>query len=67
MKEAAYKGMVRLIIIIICIFKENTVFSMIARLRYSPQVNTDIDYYQTFFRLLLFFECCIVSCAIFVR
>ena len=66
MKEAAYIGMVRPIIII-CIFKEDTVFSMIASLPYGPPVNTDIDYYQTFFRLLLFCECCIVSCAILVR
>ena len=31
------------------IFKEDNVFSMIASLPYSPPVNTDIDYYQTFF------------------
>ena len=53
--------------LIISIFKEDNVFSMIASLRYGPPVNTDIDYYRTFFRLLLFCECCIVSCAIFVR
>ena len=55
-----------IIIIIISIFKEDSVFSMIASLPYGPPLNTDIDY-QTFFRLLLFCECCIVSCAIFVR
>ena len=37
-----------IIIIIISIFKENNVFSMTANLPYSPPVNTDIDYYQTF-------------------
>ena len=42
---------------------------MIASLPYGPPVNADIDYYRTFFRLLLFCECCIVtcSCVIFVR
>ena len=48
-----------IIIIIISIFKENNVFSMIASLPYGPPVNTDTDYYQTFFRILLFCECCI--------
>ena len=38
---------------------------MIASLPYSPPVNTDIDYYRTFFGL--FCKCCNVSCAIFVR
>ena len=56
-----------IIIIIISIFKEDNVFCMIARLPYGPPVNTNIDYYWTFFRLLLFCECCIVSCAIFVK
>ena len=37
------------IIIIISIFKEDSVFSIIAILPYGPPVNTDIDYYQTFF------------------
>ena len=56
-----------MIIIIISLFKEDNVFSMIASLPYGPPVNTDIDYYRTFFTLLSFCECCIVSCAIFVR
>ena len=43
-------------IIMISIFKEDNVFSMIASLPYGPPVNTDIDYYRTFFRLLLFCE-----------
>ena len=43
-----------LIVIIISIFKEDNVFSMIASLPYGPPVNTDIDYYQTFFGLLIF-------------
>ena len=38
-----------IIIIIISIFKEDNVFSIIASLPYGPPVNTDIDYYQTFF------------------
>ena len=38
-----------IIIIIISIFKEDNVFSIIAILPYGPPVNTDIDYYQTFF------------------
>ena len=60
---------ISIIIIIIRIskFKEDNVFSMIVSLPYGPSVNTDIDYYRTFFRPLLFCECCIVSCAIFVR
>ena len=43
-----------IIIIIISIFKEENVFSIIANLPYGPPVNTDIDYYQTFFGLLSF-------------
>ena len=54
-----------IIIIIISIFKEDNVCSMIASLPYGPPVNTDIDYYRTFFGL--FCECCNVSCATFVR
>ena len=46
--------MIIIIIIIISIFKEDNVFSMIARLPYSPPVNTDIDYYRAFFGLLFF-------------
>ena len=37
------------IIIIISIFKEDNIFSIIASLPYGPPVNTNIDYYQTFF------------------
>ena len=54
--------MLIIIIIIISIFKEDNVFSMIASLPYCPPVNTDIDYYLTFF----FCECCNVSCANFL-
>ena len=40
---------------IIFIFKADNVFSMTANLPYSPPMNTDTDYYQTFsdFFLLL--------------
>ena len=38
-----------IIIIIISIFKEDNLFSIIASLPYGPPVNTDIDYYRTFF------------------
>ena len=37
-----------IIIIIISIFKEDNVFSIIASLPYGPPVNTDINYYLTF-------------------
>ena len=40
------------IIIIISIFKEDNVFSITASLPYGPPVNTDTDYYQTFFGLV---------------
>ena len=54
-----------IIIIIISIFKEDNVFSITASLPYGPPVNTDIDYYRTlFFGLVLFLQCCEVSCAI---
>ena len=43
-----------IIIIIISIFKEDNVFSITASLPYAPPVNTDIDYHQTFFGLLIF-------------
>ena len=43
-----------IIIIIISIFKEDNVFSITASLPYGPPVNTDIDYYQTFFGLVYF-------------
>ena len=51
---------------IISIFKEDNVFSIIASLPYGPP---DIDYYRTFFgRFFIYFcKCCNVSCAIFVR
>ena len=41
-------------IIIISIFKEGSLFSISASLPYGPPVNTDIDYYQTFFGLFYF-------------
>ena len=54
-----------IIIIIISIFKEDNVFSITASLPYGPPVNTDIDYYRTFFFGLVYFcKCCEVSCAI---
>ena len=55
-----------IIIIIISIFKEDNVFSITASLPYGPPVNTDIDYYRTFFGLVYFCKCCEVSCAIFL-
>ena len=36
------------------IFKEDNVFSITASLPYGPPVNTDIDYYRTFFGLASF-------------
>ena len=45
-----------IIIIIISIFKEDNVFSKTASLPYGPPVNTDIDYYRTFFRTCLFLQ-----------
>ena len=44
-----------IIIIIISIFKEDNVFSITASLPYGPPVNTDIDYYRTFFRTCFYF------------
>ena len=41
-------------LIIISIFKEDKVFSIIANLPYGPPANTDIDYYQIFFRTFIF-------------
>ena len=62
------KQVEHIIIIIISIFKKDNVFSIIASLPYGPPMNTDIDYYQTFFSDFHFFcKCCNVSCAIFVR
>ena len=43
-----------IIIIIISIFKEDNVFSIIVNLPYGPPVNTDIDYYQTFSDFFMF-------------
>ena len=46
-----------IIIIIISIFKEDNVFSIIASLQYGPPVNTeftDIDYYWTFSDFFMF-------------
>ena len=59
----AYSRLI-IIIIIISIFKEDNVFSITASLPYGPPVNTDTDYYQTFFGLVYFCKCCEVSCAI---
>ena len=42
------------IIIIISIFKEDNVFSIIASLPYGPPVNTDIDYYRNFLDFFMF-------------
>ena len=41
-----------IIIIIISIFKEDNVFSITASFPYGIPVNTDTDYYQTFFGLV---------------
>ena len=43
-----------IIIIIISIFKEDNVFSIIASLPYGPPVNTDIDYYRYFSDFFMF-------------
>ena len=58
--------MIMIIIIIISIFKENNVFSITASLPYGPPVNTDTDYYQTFFGVVYLCKCGEVSCAICV-
>ena len=65
MANHSYFIIIIIIIIIISIFKEDNVFSITASLPYGPPVNTDIDYYQTFFGLVYFCKCCKVSCAIF--
>ena len=49
-----YRIIIIIIIIIISIFKEDNVFSITAILPYGPPVNTDIDYYRTFFGLVYF-------------
>ena len=56
-----------IIMIIISIFKEDNLFSITASLPYGLPVNTDIDYYRTFFRLVNFCKCCEDSCAIFCK
>ena len=43
-----------IIIMIISIFKDDNVFIIIASLPYGPPVNTDIDYFRTFFGLFIF-------------
>ena len=63
--RACVRACVCVIIIIISIFKEDNVFSITASLPYGPPVNTDIDYYRTFFGLVYFCKCCEVSCVIF--
>ena len=45
-----------IIIITICILQENNTFSMNASLPYSPPLNTDFDYYQTFFIIFRVFH-----------
>ena len=65
--EISFYLIIHVIIIIISIFKEDNVFSIIASLPYGPPVNTDIDYYQTFSGHFYFCKRCNVSCAIFVR
>ena len=50
-------------LIIISIFKENNVFSIIASLPYGPPMNKDIDYYRT----LLFFGLFVSVAMIVVR
>ena len=56
-----------IIIIIISIFIEDNVFSTTASLPYGPQVNTDIDYFRTFFVIIRTFSyyTCDVSDAVF--
>ena len=51
-----------IIIIVISIFKEDNVFSITASLPYGPPVNTDIDYYRTFFGLVNFCKRCEIFC-----
>ena len=54
MNTRGFNIIIIIIIIIISIFKEDNVFSITASLSYGPPVNTDIDYYQTFFGLVYF-------------
>ena len=55
-----------IIMIIISIFYEDKVFSMNASLPYGPPVNTDIDYYWTFFIVIQTFPYFLVRHAMFV-
>ena len=57
-----YKSIIKIIIIIISIFKEDNVFSIIASLPYGPPMNTDIDYYRTFFGLFVSGAMIVVRC-----
>ena len=51
------KGNIRLVfIIIISIFIEDNAFSTTASLPYGPLVNTDIDYFRTFFVIIRTFH-----------
>ena len=64
------KSVIIIIIMIIIsesLFKEDNVFSITAILPYGPPVNTDIDYYRTFFGLVYF--CSVVGLVVryFVR
>ena len=47
-KSSTELMLIIIIIMIISIFKEDSVFSITAILPYGPPVNTDIDCYQTF-------------------
>ena len=60
-------ALVVIIIIILSIFKEDDVFSITASLPYGPPVNTDIDYYQTFFGLVYFASVARLVVQYFVR
>ena len=54
MRQKKCKFPLTIKIIIISTLKEDNIFSIIASLPYGPPVNTDIDYYQTFFGRFLF-------------
>ena len=51
MKKVNYSETI--IIIIISIFKVDTVFSMTANLPFGPSMNNNIDYYRTFMGLFV--------------
>ena len=53
-KKSVNLLLTEVIIIIISIFKEDNVFSIIASLPYGPPVNTDIDYYRNFSDFFMF-------------